>query len=264
MPTTMPSNTLTVTFLGTGTSSGVPMVGCQCEVCTSTSVFDHRLRSSILLQTSHTTVVVDATPDFRYQMLRRQVRAIDAILLTHPHKDHVGGLDDTRAFQYIQQRSTAVYGNALTLEGVKRELPYAFGNISYPGVPVLDLHLIENEPFTIGDLAIEPILVWHLHMPVFGYRIGPFVYITDANRIDAAEMQKLMGCDTLVLNALRQEPHISHFTLTEAIAVAQQSGCNQAYFTHISHQLGLHHRVNSRLPTGMALAHDGLQLQFAY
>ncbi|TAD86547.1 MAG: MBL fold metallo-hydrolase [Bacteroidetes bacterium] len=260
----MPNQTLTVTFLGTGTSSGVPMVGCQCQVCTSGSAFDNRLRSSVLLQSKETTVVIDATPDFRYQMLRQQVRGIDALLLTHPHKDHLGGLDDTRAFQYIQQRSTAVYGNAMTLEGVKRELPYAFGSSPYPGVPALDLHTIENEPFSIGDITFIPILVWHLRMPVFGYRIGPFVYITDANRIDSAELDKLGGCHTLVLNALRHEPHISHFTLDEAIAVAQESGCQQAYFTHISHQLGLHHAVNANLPPGIALAFDGLKLHFEY
>lgn len=258
----MPKTTLRVTILGTGTSSGVPMVGCNCAVCTSTDWHDNRLRSSILVQTDRTTIVVDATPDFRYQMLRAKVRAIDAVLLTHPHKDHVGGLDDTRAFQYIQNRPTAVYGNALSLEGVKRELPYAFSGKLYPGVPVLDLHLIENEPFTIGDIFIRPILVKHLHMPVFGYRFGPFVYITDANYIAPQELQKLIGCDTLVLNALRHEAHLSHFTLAEAVNVAEQSGCRNAYFTHISHQMGLHQHINQTLPNNFALAYDGQVLNF--
>jgi phosphoribosyl 1,2-cyclic phosphate phosphodiesterase len=258
----MGHQTLRITFLGTGTSSGVPMIGCQCGVCCSSNPHDTRLRSSILVQTHRTTVVVDATPDFRYQMLRAKVRAIDAVLLTHPHKDHLGGLDDTRAFQYHQQRSTAVYGNAATLEGVKRELPYAFSGPFYPGVPSIDLQIIENHPFTIGDLHITPIAVWHLHMLVFGYRFGPFVYITDANRIEPQELKKIAGCHTLVLNALRHEPHLSHFTLAEAVAVAKQSGCRRAFFTHISHQLGLHDSVNQSLDRHFALAYDGQTLDF--
>ena len=260
----MQKQSLTITFLGTGTSSGVPMIGCQCPVCSSENKKDNRLRSSILVESPTTTIVVDATPDFRQQMLRERVNRIDALLITHAHKDHVGGLDDTRAFQYIQQQNTKVYGNALTLEGVKRELPYAFADFAYPGVPNIDLYEITLAPFTIGDIEIVPILVWHLHMAVYGFRFGPFVYITDANHIETLEFEKIYGCDTLVLNALRHEPHISHFTLQEAVSLAQLSGAKQTYFTHISHQLGLNNVVNTSLPNGMSLAYDGLKLAFHY
>lgn len=253
---------LTITFLGTGTSSGVPMVGCTCHVCTSSDPKDSRLRSSILVQSETTTLVVDATPDFRQQMLNHKVMHLDAVLITHPHKDHVGGLDDTRAFQFFQKAPTQVYGSSLSLAGVKIELPYAFQDYSYPGVPVIDLHEIDLEPFMIGDIPIIPILVWHYKMPVYGFRFGDFVYITDANRIDDEEKQKIRGCHTLVINALRYEKHISHFTLLEALAVAQEMEVQQAFFTHMSHQLGRHAEVNETLPENFRLAYDGLHLEF--
>ena len=253
---------LSITFLGTGTSSGVPMVGCTCHVCTSPHQEDNRLRSSILVRSGTTTLLVDATPDFRQQMLREKVMRLDAVLITHPHKDHVGGLDDTRAYQYFQNAPTQVYGNAMTLEGVKAELPYAFTEFTYPGVPVIDLHQIDLTPFIVGDIPIVPILVWHHKMPVYGFRFGNFVYITDANRIDEEERQKIRGCHTLVLNALRHERHISHFTLQEALEVALDVDASQTFFTHISHQLGRHGEVNAALPNGIRLAYDGLKLLF--
>lgn len=238
------------------------MAGCDCYVCTSPDSRDNRLRSSILVQSVTTTIVVDATPDFRQQMLRHQVRRIDAVLITHPHKDHVGGLDDTRSYQYFQQQPTQVYGNAMSLEGVRRELPYAFEEHRYPGVPHIDLHEITLEPFVIGDIPIVPVLVWHYKMPVYGFRFGNFVYITDANRIDPGEMDKIRGAHTLVVNALRKEKHISHFTLDEAVQLARDLQVQQAWFTHISHQLGRHEEINAELPGGMELAYDGLELRF--
>lgn len=238
------------------------MIGCTCYVCTSPDSKDKRLRSSILVQSKNTTIVIDATPDFRQQMLRENVMGIDAVLLTHPHKDHLGGLDDTRAFQFFQQRPTAIYGNKISLDGVRQELFYAFAEKKYPGVPVIDLHPIELTPFSIGDIPIIPIQVFHHKMPVYGYRFGPFTYITDANRIEESEKEKIRGSDVMVVNALRREPHISHFTLNEAIALAQELQIPQTYFTHASHQLGTHEEVNAELPSGIQMAYDGLTLHF--
>jgi phosphoribosyl 1,2-cyclic phosphate phosphodiesterase len=251
---------LTITFLGTGTSSGVPMVGCNCEVCTSSNTKDKRLRSSILVQSATTTIVVDATPDFRYQMLREKVKRIDAVLITHPHKDHVAGIDDTRPFQFFQHTPTQIYGNKISLNGIRKEIPYAFEEVRYPGVPKVDLHEIDLTPFSIGDIPIIPILVWHHKMPVYGFRFGDFIYITDANRIEEGEKNKMRDSKVLVLNALRKETHISHFTLSEAIGMVEELNVTQGYFTHISHQLGLHDEVSSTLPKNVFLAHDGLKL----
>lgn len=252
----------TVTFLGTGTSSGVPMIGCNCVVCTSSDSKDTRLRSSILIQSKKTTIVVDTTPDFRFQMLTHQVKQLDAILFTHPHKDHIAGLDDVRAYNLFSGEPMPVYCNELTEEAIRRDFYYAFAEKKYPGVPNLTLHKIDEKSFTIGDLTIEPILVWHLKMPVTGFRFGPFTYITDANRIDAHEKEKMKGSHTVVLNALRKQPHLSHFTLDEAVEIVKELQIPNAWFTHISHQLGLHEDINQILPYGMQLAYDGLQLHF--
>ena len=252
----------TVTFLGTGTSSGIPMIGCNCEVCHSHNSKDSRLRSSILVESDTTTIVVDTTPDFRYQMLTHKVNRLDAILFTHPHKDHIAGLDDVRAFNLFSGNPMPVYCNALTDEAIRRDFYYAFAEKKYPGVPDLTMHTIGSESFKIGDLTIEPIMVWHLKMPVLGFRLGPFTYITDANRIDQVEKNKIKGSQAMVINALRKQPHLSHFTLDEAIDLVHELSVPHAYFTHISHQLGLHNEINEVLPEGMQLAFDGLQLQF--
>ena len=255
----MNSSALKITFLGTGTSSGVPMIACACKVCTSSNKKDKRLRSSIMVQSATTTLIVDTTPDFRYQMLRENVNKIDAILFTHPHKDHVAGLDDIKAFNYFQKKAIDVYANELTQMALKNEFYYIFAEHKYPGVPDINLHVIDEEPFLVGDIIVTPIKVWHLNMPVLGFRFGNFTYITDANRIETTEAEKIIGSEILVLNALRNEPHISHFTLQQAIDFAIELQIPQAYFTHISHQLGLHKEVTEMLPAGNALAYDGLQ-----
>ena len=253
---------LTITFLGTGTSSGVPMVACDCGVCKSNDAKDQRLRSSILVQSSKTSFVVDTTPDFRYQMLREQVKKLDAVLYTHPHKDHIAGLDDVKAFTFVSGNAMEIFANELTQEALKREFYYIFTDKKYPGIPQVNINTIDLTPFSIGDIPVIPILVWHLNMPVLGFRFGDFTYITDANRMEETEKEKIKGSKTLVINALRHKKHLSHFTLDEAINLVQELNVPQAYFTHISHQLGKHQQINSELPNGVELAYDGMQLRF--
>lgn len=256
----MPYPALDITFLGTGTSSGVPMIGCDCEVCSSPDPRDNRLRSSIMLRSSGQCVVVDTTPDFRYQMLRTKTRHVDAILFTHPHKDHIAGLDDIRAFNFFSRQPMQLYANSLTEEALRRDYYYAFAEKKYPGVPEIVLNLIDDRPFHVGELEVVPIEVWHLKMPVLGFRFGKFTYITDANRLDEDAKEKVRGSEVLVVNALRKEKHISHFTLAEAIALVQELEVPTAYFTHISHQLGLHAEVSRELPKGIQLAYDGMKI----
>lgn len=251
---------LIITFLGTGTSSGVPMIACGCEVCTSADPKDKRFRSSILVESEKTTLVVDTTPDFRSQMLRANVKKMDAVLFTHPHKDHVAGLDDIKAFNYFQQQAVNVYANELTQKALKNEFYYIFAENKYPGIPDITLNDIDEAVFTAGDIDVLPVKAWHLNMPVLGFRFGDFTYITDANRVEDSQKEKIKGSKILVLNALRHKEHISHFTLQQAIDLAQELQIPQAYFTHISHQLGLHEEVSKTLPEGYALAYDGLQI----
>ena len=238
------------------------MIGCECEVCRSSDSKDKRLRSSILVQSPNTSLVVDTGPDFRYQMLRQKIKHLDAVLFTHPHKDHMAGLDDIRAFNFLSKKPIDVYADSLTEEAVRRDFYYAFTDTKYPGIPELNLNTISMEPFVIGDIPISPILVWHLKMPVMGFRFGKFTYITDANRIEETEKEKIRGSDVLVLNALRKQTHISHFTLEEAIDMVTELKVPEAYFTHISHQLGLHADIEYELPDGIHLAFDGLMLEF--
>lgn len=249
-----------ITFLGTGTSSGVPMIACTCEVCTSADPRDNRLRSSIMIESENTTLVIDTTPDFRYQMLRAKVKNIDAVLFTHQHKDHVAGLDDIKAFNYFQNGAINVYANEATQKALKNEFYYIFAEHRYPGIPDITLNYIKEEGFVAGDLPVIPINVMHLKMPVVGFRFGDFTYITDANFISEQEKEKIKGSKILVLNALRHKSHISHFTLQEAIDISKEVGAEQTYFTHISHQLGLHEEINASLPAGCALAYDGLEI----
>ena len=236
------------------------MIACKCQVCHSSDNKDKRLRSSVLLRSASTTIVMDTTPDFRYQMLRSSVDHLDAVVFTHSHKDHIAGLDDIRAYNFFSQRPMQLFANEETAHAVKRDFYYAFSEKKYPGIPELDLHVIDDHPFSVGDLHFIPIQVRHLHMGVTGYRIGHFTYITDANFIAESEKEKIRGSEVLVINALRQEKHISHFTLQEAIALATELNIPHTYFTHISHQMGLHDEVNQSLPKGMQLAHDGLMI----
>jgi len=237
------------------------MIGCECEVCMSHEKKDKRLRSSILVESSHTRIVVDTGPDFRYQMLRAKVKKLDAVIYTHPHKDHLAGLDDIRAFNFFTRKAMHIYADSLTEEALRRDFYYAFTDTKYPGIPELDLHTINMETFVVGDIPVIPILVWHLKMPVMGFRFGKFTYITDANRIDEVEKEKIRGSEVLVLNALRLKKHISHFSLDEAIEMVRELKVPRAYFTHISHQLGHHKTIEAELPDGMHLAYDGLTVE---
>lgn len=232
------------------------MIACSCEVCKSADDKDKRYRSSILVESDTTTIVIDTTPDFRSQMLRSNVTKLDAILITHHHKDHIAGLDDIKAYNYFHQQPMHVYTNELTQQALKREFTYIFAENKYPGVPDVHLQLINGSAFLIGDIPVIPIKVWHLEMPVLGFRFGNFTYITDANRIEQSEKDKIKGSEILVLNALRHAKHISHFNVEEAIALADELGIPQAYFTHISHQLGKHEEIMKTLPKGRSLAYD--------
>lgn len=249
-----------VTILGSGTSQGVPIITCRCEVCTSPDPRDQRLRSSILLEHGDTTVVFDTGPDFRYQMLREGVMKLSGIVYTHEHKDHIAGLDEVRAFNFANNWRAQVYCTEQVDQALRREFAYAFSEVYYPGIPEIDLNRINLEPFQIDALTIIPIQVFHLNMPVLGFRIGDFTYITDANRIEDSELEKIKGSRVLILNALRHTPHPSHYTLNEALALADRLEIPEVYFTHISHQLGKHKEVCAGLPAGRTLAYDGLKI----
>ncbi|MFN8343430.1 MAG: MBL fold metallo-hydrolase [Spirosomataceae bacterium] len=249
-----------VTLLGTGTSSGVPLIGCRCAVCRSLDYRDKRLRVSVHIQTQGRSFVIDTGPDFRQQMLREGISQLDAVIFTHQHKDHTAGLDDVRAFNFLQQRDMPVYGRAEVLDQLRREFDYVFAEYRYPGIPRLQLHEIVNESFTIAGIPFTPIDVLHHRLPVFGFRIGNFAYLTDVNHIPAAELPKLKDLDVLVLGALQREQHLSHYTLEQAVHVAQTLRPQRAYFTHISHKLGLHSEVEKELPSAVHLGYDGLRL----
>lgn len=252
-----------VTFLGTGTSTGVPMVACNCEVCLSNDARDKRLRSSVLIQVNNKNIVIDCGPDFRQQMLREKVQNLHAILMTHGHRDHTGGIDDIRAYNFALKKDVDFYLNESTEETLLRHFDYAFDvHNKYPAKPRLKLNLIDSEPFYIDDVKIIPIQVMHGSMPVLGFRINNFTYITDANYISETEKEKIKGTEVLVLNALRWYEHPSHFTAQEAIALAAELKANTTYFSHISHHLGLHAEVEkSKLQSNMYLAYDGLQIE---
>jgi len=251
---------VTVTFLGTGTSQGVPVIACGCEVCTSIDPHDNRLRSSIMIESGDKTVVIDSGPDFRYQMLREKVKKLDAIVFTHEHKDHIAGMDDIRAFNYFQNAPVDIYAVPRVQEALKREFAYVFAEFKYPGIPQVNLHTIGLEPFDIGSIHFIPIEVMHYKLPVLGFRINDFTYITDAKTVSPTEVEKIKGTKILVINALQTQSHISHFTLDEAVLFAQEVGAEKTYLTHISHRLGRHEDVSAQLPEGIELAYDGLKI----
>ena len=249
-----------VTFLGTGTSQGVPIIACECEVCTSNDSRDKRLRSSILIETEKTRLIIDAGPDFRFQLLREKIKRLDAVVFTHEHKDHIAGLDEVKAFNFINKMRMPVYATKNVEKALHREFAYIFSDEKYPGIPEIDVINFNDEPFYVGDILLEPINVLHYKMQVKGFRVNDFAYITDANFISEEEKNKLKNLNVLVLNALRKEPHVSHFTFEEAIELVKELKPRKAYFTHISHQLGLHEEVAKELPSNIELAVDGLQL----
>jgi len=251
---------MTITFLGTGTSQGVPVIACACEVCRSTNSKDKRLRSAIHIQVDQQSIVIDTGPDFRQQLLRENITQLDAVVYTHEHKDHTAGLDDVRAFNYKDKKAMPVYAEQRVLHSLKNEYPYIFSD--YPGVPQIQLNAIKNEIFTIQNTSIQPIRVLHKNLPILGYKIKQFAYITDASHITDQELEKLQGIHTLVLNAVRREPHHSHFTLEQALGIFQKIKPTQGYITHISHLLGKHQDVSKELPSNIQLAYDGLQLKF--
>ncbi|RZK58837.1 MAG: MBL fold metallo-hydrolase [Pedobacter sp.] len=250
-----------ITFLGTGTSQGIPVIGCGCAVCQSTDKRNNRLRVSVLVETEDKTIVIDSGPDFRYQMIRAKVNDLDAIIYTHEHKDHVAGLDDIRPYNYLLKKLIDIYATIRVQDALRREFSYIFEDTKYFGLPQIKLHTVDMQPFLIGETIIIPIEVMHHKLPVLGYRFGDFTYITDAKTISDESLEKIKGSKILVINALQKEGHISHFTLDEAIAFANKAGAETTYFTHMSHNLGLHADIEKELPSHIKLAYDGLSFE---
>ena len=250
-----------ITLLGTGTSQGVPVIACQCKTCHSGDPRDIRLRSSVLIEQDDVTVVIDTGPDFRQQMLTAGVTKLDAILFTHEHRDHIAGLDDIRAFNFIQKKPMDVYAEERVIRALNHEFPYVFAERKYPGIPQVNIHRIENQQFKLNGLDVIPIRALHYRLPVLGFRIGDFAYITDANYISPAEKEKLSGLRIFIVCALREKEHISHFNLPQALELIRELHPGMAYLTHISHQLGPYREVQKVLPEGVGLSYDGMEIE---
>lgn len=249
------------TFLGTGTSQGVPVIGCDCPVCQSGDQRDKRLRSSLLLKIKDFNFVIDAGPDFRQQMLRENVKNLRAILLTHEHVDHIFGLDDIRSFNWLQKHPTDIYAEKRVQNSIKRIFDYVFAEYKYPGIPMMELHEVDNKPFQTEGIEFIPIRCYHHKLPVYGYRVGSLSYITDTNYIPDEELEKLKGSRILIINALRKEKHISHFNLQQALEVIAAIQPEKAYLTHVSHGFGTHREIQAMLPKNVFIAFDGQKLQ---
>jgi phosphoribosyl 1,2-cyclic phosphate phosphodiesterase len=252
---------LKITFLGTGTSQGVPVIACPCAVCRSGDEKDKRLRTSVFIETGGKNIIIDTGPDFRQQMLRADIKVLDAILYTHEHKDHIAGLDDVRAFNFINQRAVDVYLEERVIPAIRREFSYIFAENKYPGIPQINLNTIDDVVFEAGNIKIIPIRAFHYRLPVLGFRIGDFTYITDANYLPEEEKEKIVGSRYIVINALRKEKHISHYSLSEAVRLINEFGPRRGYITHISHQMGLHEEVQKELPPNILLAYDGHSIE---
>jgi phosphoribosyl 1,2-cyclic phosphate phosphodiesterase len=248
-----------VTFLGSGTSQGVPVIGCNCKVCTSLDFRDKRLRASVHIEIEGHSFIIDSGPDFRQQVLRERINQLDALIFTHEHKDHTAGMDDIRSFNFLQKKDMPIYGRKSVLDQLKREFAYIFEGTKYPGIPRVEVLEIENKPFDIEGIKFTPIEVLHYKLPVFGYRIEDFTYITDAKTITQEEKQKIKGTKVLVLNARQSEPHPSHLTVDEAIELAQEINAERTFFTHMSHKIGTHSKISARLPKNIEFAFDGLK-----
>lgn len=260
-----------ITFLGTGTSQGIPMIGCTCKVCKSADPRDNRLRTSALVEHNGFRILIDCGPDFRQQMLRQNISDLDAVILTHQHKDHTGGMDDIRAFNYFRKAAFPIYAEPNVQESLKMEYSYAFAEHKYPGVPDYTLHTIGEEPFTItkslpdgteASIEITPIRVYHYRLPILGFRIGNMAYITDGSSIPATEFDKLQGLELFIINTVRKEKHISHFSLPEALDVVEEVGAPRNFLTHLSHQIGTHKELEAILPPNVKPAYDTLELEF--
>lgn len=250
-----------LTFLGTGTSQGIPVIGSNHPVCLSEDSRDKRLRTSAYIEVDGKHLVIDTGPDFRQQMLSNQVKQVDAILYTHEHRDHTAGFDDIRPFNFMQKKDMPLYCSDRVAEAMRRDYAYVFEANKYPGAPGAVIHEIENKPFEVEGVNVLPIEVLHMNLPVFGFRINDLTYITDAKTISVKEKQKIKGSKVLILNCLRIKEHYSHFNLEEALSLVEELEPEQAYFTHISHLLGFHEEVSKTLPNNVKLAYDGLQIE---